>query len=118
MLFEIERQHSGQDFDIESVKYSLEHILPEHPSDAWNYIEESVQEHLIYRLGNMSILETNLNREAGNAEYAVKRDIYQKSVIHLTKDVAELYDTWDERKIAARQRQLARAATSIWKITP
>jgi hypothetical protein len=117
MLFEIEKQSSGQDFDTESVKYNLEHILPEHPSEAWDYIEESVQEHFIYRLGNMSILETSLNREAGNAEYAVKKDIYRKSAIYLTKDIAEQYDTWDERKITARQKQLAKVATGIWKIS-
>jgi hypothetical protein len=116
MLFEMERQFSGQDFDIESDKYSLEHILPEHPSEVWDYIEESTQEHFIYRLGNMGILEKGLNREANNDGYATKRDIYQKSAIPMTKDVAEQYDTWDERKIAARQKQLAKLATSIWKI--
>jgi hypothetical protein len=116
MLFEMERQFSGHDFDIESTKYSLEHILPEHPSDEWNYIEESTQERLVYRLGNMSILETNLNHEANNAGYTAKRDIYQKSTIPLAKDVAERYDTWDERKITARQKQLAKLATGIWKI--
>ena len=116
MLFEIEKQISGHDFDVESVKYSLEHILPEHPSDAWNYIEESVQEHLVYRLGNMTILEANLNREVGNSGYAAKSNIYHNSAFQLTKNVPEQYDTWDERKIAERQKQLAKIATSIWKI--
>ncbi len=57
ILFEIERQQSGQEFDFESATYNLEHILPEHPSQAWDHIEENRQDRLIYRLGNMTPLE-------------------------------------------------------------
>jgi len=52
ILFEIERQRLGQDFDFESATYNLEHILPENPSEDWAYIEEAKQNRLIYRLGN------------------------------------------------------------------
>ena len=30
--------------------------------------------------------------------------------------VSEEYDAWDERKIAARQKHLAKYATGIWRI--
>ena len=116
ILFEIEKRVYNQDYDIESAKYSLEHILPENPSEAWNYMDESIQERCIYRLGNMCILETNFNRDVGNNEYAIKRDIYSKSVFNITKKVSEEYDAWDERKIAARQKHLAKYATGIWRI--
>ena len=116
ILFEIEKQSSGNDFDVESSRYSLEHILPEHPSESWNYIEETIQEHYIYRLGNMSILEANLNREAGNDNYISKKDVYKKSVINITKDIAEQYDEWDERRITERQQKFAKIATSIWRV--
>lgn len=43
ILFTIEKQCSGQGFDLESAAYNLEHILPEHPSDEWAYIEEAKQ---------------------------------------------------------------------------
>jgi len=116
ILFEIERQRSGQDFDFESATYSLEHILPEHPSEAWSYIEEAKQDRLIYRIGNMTPLETSLNRDLGNLAYPEKRQVYQQSVFQTTKAVAEHYDTWDEHKIEARQKQLANIASGIWKI--
>ena len=77
ILFEIERQRSGQDFDFESATYNLEHILPEHPSESWSYIEESKQDRLIYRIGNMTPLETKRNRDLGNEDYAAKRQAYQ-----------------------------------------
>ncbi len=116
ILFEIERQQSGQDFDVESATYNLEHILPEHPSENWSYIDESKQDRLMYRLGNMTPLETNRNRALGNGDYASKRLVYQQSAFQITNAVAEHYDCWDEQKIEARQKQLATVASGIWKI--
>jgi hypothetical protein len=116
ILFEIERQRSGQDFDFESAAYNLEHILPEHPSEAWSYIDESKQERLIYRIGNITPLETSRNRDLGNVDYPHKRAVFNQSAFQITRAVAEHYDTWDEQKIEARQKQLATVATGIWKI--
>lgn len=115
ILFEIEPQRSGQDFDFESAAYSLEHILPEHPSEAWAYIEESKQDRLIYRLVNLTPLETSGNKALGNGDYASKRPVYHKSVFQITRAVAEHYDTWDQQKIEARQKQLASVAAGIWR---
>jgi len=116
ILFEIERQCSGQDFDFESATYSLEHILPEHPSEVWSYIEESKQDRLIYRIANMTPLETSRNRDLGNGDYPSKRQIFEQSVFQITKAVAVHYETWDEQKIESRQKQLANVAAGIWKI--
>jgi len=116
ILFEIERQQSGQEFDFESAMYNLEHILPEHPSQAWDHIEENRQDRLIYRIGNMTPLEAGKNRDAGNREYAAKRSVYQQSTFQITRALAEHYDTWNEHKIEARQKQLASVAAGIWKI--
>ncbi len=116
ILFEIERQRSGQAFDFESAAYSLEHILPEHPSESWSFIDEAKQDRLIYRIGNMTLLETARNRDLGNSDYAVKRAIYERSEFKITRTVAEYYSDWDEQKIEARQRRLANVAAGIWKI--
>ncbi len=116
ILFEIERQQSGRDFDFERATYNLEHILPESPSEAWNHIEESKQDRLIYRIGNMTPLETSRNRDLGNGDYASKRRVYAQSGFQITKAVAEHYETWDEAKIEARQKQLAHVAAGIWRL--
>ena len=79
-------------------------------------MEEAKQDRLIYRLGNMTPLETNRNRALGNGDYAAKRLVYQQSAFQITNAVAEHYDIWDEQKIEARQKQLATVASGIWKI--
>jgi hypothetical protein len=116
LLFEIERQCSGQNFDMESATYNLEHILPENPSEAWDYIDEAKQNRLIYRLGNMTPLETKRNREIGNASYEVKKETFEKSDFQITRAIAQHYNTWDEQKIESRQKQLANIAAGIWRI--
>ena len=116
ILFEIERQRSGQDFDFESATYNLEHILPEHPTEAWGHLDEAKQDRLIYRIGNMTPLEANRNRDLGNGDYAMKRSVYQESTFQITRAIAEHYETWDEQKIDSRQTQLATIAAGIWKI--
>jgi hypothetical protein len=116
ILFVIEHQRSGQDFDFESASYNLEHILPEHPTESWSYIEESKQDRLIYRLGNMTPLETKRNRELGNGDYASKRAVYENSDFQITRSIAEHYEEWTEQKIEARQKQLAKLAACLWRI--
>ncbi|MEL6492358.1 MAG: HNH endonuclease family protein [Cyanobacteria bacterium J06621_3] len=66
------------------------------------------------RLGNMTPLETKPNREIGNASYAEKKGVFEKSDFQITRVIsrgegfanAQHYDTWDEQKIESRQKQL------------
>lgn len=102
--------------DFESSTYSLEHILPANPGKGWSHVEEGKQEGLIYRLGNMTPIETTQNRAVGNGDYAKKRAVYAESTFQITRSVAEYYENWDAREIEARQQQLAKVATGIWRI--
>jgi hypothetical protein len=79
-------------------------------------MEDSKQDRLIYRIGNMTPLETARNRDVGNGSYATKREVYRQSAFQITQDVAERYEVWDEKKLESRQQSLARVATGIWKI--
>ena len=115
ILFNIEKQNYGREFDLESASYTLEHILPEHPGADWDDLDDSQQEQLRYRLGNLTLLEASLNRQVGNQGYPVKRDIYAESRFGITQAIAEQYDEWNGQKIESRQRQLANIAAGIWR---
>ena len=116
ILFQLEKHLSGKGFEIESSQYSIEHVLPESPSDDWCQFNEQQQEMFTYRLGNMTILKTSDNRDLGNSSYDEKRITYQKSDFAITQKLADDYDQWTVEKIRAHQRWMAKQATSIWKV--
>jgi hypothetical protein len=116
IFFRLERQKSGQEFDEESAEYTLEHILPEHPSEEWADPPESIQEGMLYRIGNMTLLESRANRALGNGGYEAKLAAYRQSEFQITKAIAEHYDEWNERKVESRQERLADLASAIWRI--
>src|SRR5699024_5471426 len=76
ILFALEKQRSGQNFDFESSAYNLEHILPEKPSEDWSHMDENQQERCTYRLGNMTPMEAGDNRDLGNGGFNIKREVY------------------------------------------
>jgi len=116
ILFKLERQLSGAELDFESDLYGIEHILPESPDATWSHIPEGKQDALIYRLGNMTILERKLNSQAANNDFAKKSTIFNNSGLKITKDITTHYQTWDEGKIVDRQSRLSKAATAIWRL--
>lgn len=112
ILFEMERDMGDVDFDFESAQTTIEHIVPENPEDGdWS---ESLEEYT-YRLGNMVLLEKNLNQDIGNTDYATKRETLKSSSFKTAQYVAENYEEWSTDKIEAFQSDLARRATSIWQ---
>lgn len=117
ILFQLEEHLSSNAFEIESSRYTIEHILPENPSDDnWGQFTEQQQEAFTYRLGNMTTLEANYNRDLGRSGYDKKRLAYEKSCFAITRNLADQYDQWTMEKIRANQRWMAKQATSIWRV--
>ncbi len=114
ILFAFEKHLSNKEYDPESNKYNIEHILPENPGEQWPDYDEHRDKKLIYRLANMTLMENKLNREAGNSSYATKCDAYKNSIFGITRKVSEEYTGWNADKIASRQNWMARQATTIW----
>ncbi|HEY6349337.1 MAG TPA: DUF262 domain-containing protein [Candidatus Angelobacter sp.] len=117
ILFQLEKHLSGKDYDIESERYSLEHILPENPADNWGQFTEEQFEDSVYRLGNMTLLEASRNRGIGNLPFSRKKPIYAASQFEITKNIAVDNDDWNQARLAARQAWMANQATSIWRVT-
>lgn len=116
-LFEIERHISGNSYDFESGANNIEHIMPESIGDEWDSIEDRDHEQFVYRLGNMTILNTSINREIGNKSFTDKQDAYADSEFQITQRVATENEEWNPDRIKVHQRWLASQATAIWRIS-
>ena len=116
ILSRIELYRYKNDINPDSDNYTIEHILPESADETWgDFLDEEINRS-IYRLGNLTLLEQSLNKDAGNLKYEIKKDFYTQSNSELTKAIPQHYKTWNEEKLASRQRELAKHANSIWKI--
>lgn len=116
ILAEIERQEHGHQLDRASDLYSIEHVLPLAPeTTGWSFDDDAV-ERSVHRLGNLTLLETSVNRGLGNVGYAEKRAKYMASQVAMTKSLAEHYAEWNEESISNRQRWMAKVAKGIWRL--
>lgn len=116
ILARIEVYLYHNEIDPESDLFTVEHILPENTIDTWGEFNFDEMNRSIYRIGNLTLLEKKLNREADQQPYAEKIKLFEQSNSELTKSIPEHYSIWNENKVAARQKQLAKHAKAIWKI--
>lgn len=116
MLCKLERHLHGNGFDFESDTLSIEHILPENADAGWETFPEQDSDSYVYRIGNMTLLETQKNRDLGASAYARKREVYSGSSFGITLDIATEYDDWTPAAIDRRQAYLARQAVAVWRI--
>ncbi len=117
ILFTFERFLSGTEYDFDSDRYNVEHILPEHPEENWAQFSARDHEQSVYRLGNMTIMGRSANRNAGNVSFEEKRSFYARSDLVLTRKIAEENHEWTIERIGSRQRWMAEQAKTIWRIT-
>ncbi len=94
---------------------NLEHVLPLNPSNAWNHIPEDDRATHVKRIGNLALLKTRINSEAGNDSLALKKPFYKKSKYTLTSSLAD-YAVWDTAAILKRQSELADLAVAAWPL--
>lgn len=116
LLSEIEKYKFKNEISPDSDIYTIEHILPESADETWGDFSDEQINRSIYRLGNLTLLERKLNKDAGTLKYEQKKKIFSKSNSELTKSIVSNFETWDENKIIARQKELAKDSKSIWKI--
>ncbi|WMJ07515.1 DUF262 domain-containing HNH endonuclease family protein [Nitrosomonas sp. sh817] len=116
ILCALESQLNGQDYDFESDSITIEHILPQNPASGWSAFNEEEADAMVYRLGNMTLLAKGQNRDLGNAEFTIKKPVLAASNFELTRKVADENLEWTPERIAARQKSMAKIATSVWRI--
>ncbi len=108
-------KEGGISITLSDEQYTIEHILPQNPNEEWgenNYNFDS----LIYRLGNLCLLERKMNNDISNNPYDRKAKIYKNSNIKTTKEIPEQYSTWEASSINQRQQKIGKFAANYWKI--
>jgi len=116
ILLNLEYKLTNASFDAADDSITIEHIMPENPDANWDEIEETIQDRMVYRLGNMTLLNAQDNKNLGNSGYDAKKNIYANSAYGVTRAIAENYHTWDEDKVNSRQEYMAKQAVSLWRI--
>lgn len=117
ILAGLEGDASGRACDHDTDPFTVEHILPQNPVDAWNEsIPSGLWEESIYRLGNLTLLESAANRRLHNAVYTDKLAAYAQSTYVLTRRIPEMApEHWTQELLDKRQQQLAERATHLWR---
>ncbi len=117
MLCELEADAGGGSCDPDSDPTTVEHILPENPSGAWEEgFPQKSWDASVCRIGNLTLMEASQNRRVGNSEYLEKVAAYRASACALSKAVAEdAPERWTPELLDARQRRLARRAVHLWR---
>ncbi|MDH4081165.1 MAG: DUF262 domain-containing HNH endonuclease family protein [Nitrospira sp.] len=96
---------------------TLEHIMPQAREPHWKHITAEQHKAYLKRIGNLALLDKDLNEYSGNLSFGEKKKALSKSQITLTQEIAESA-TWDVKAIDARQVRLAKLAVSTWPLKP
>lgn len=117
VLARLESDASGRACDPDTDPSTIEHILPENPSEDWEAsFPRQYWDAAQYRLGNLTLLEPSLNREIGNGEYSQKLVAYQTSVYALTRAIPRFIpEEWTLNHLNNRQKRLADRAVHLWR---
>jgi hypothetical protein len=118
ILARLESHHAGRACDPDTDPGSIEHVLPENPTDDWQaMVPREHWETATYRLGNLTLLEAPANRRVGNAGYSEKAAAYQSSGYSLSRQIAaDAADEWSLEQIDRRQKRLASIAAHVWRL--
>jgi hypothetical protein len=99
---------------INEKDFSVEHILPKSFSEKWgkdsNYIDNYA-----FKLGNLVLLEQNLNKDCDKKSFVEKKKFYQKSIVPSTIEIGNSNsDNWTSDDILKRQNDLSKLAKGYW----
>ncbi|MCV3212707.1 DUF262 domain-containing HNH endonuclease family protein [Plectonema radiosum NIES-515] len=100
-----------------ATELNLEHILPQKPSDKW-LVEFSKTDpnQYIYRLGNMTLLDSSVNRKVGNTSFEEKSaKAFSNSKLDITREILK-DSVWGPKQIEERQKKMAKMACQIWRL--
>lgn len=113
----VQESSSGDPKALVTAKgLTVEHVLPKRPGNDWGealHADPMFVKDCCGRLGNLALLTEKRNRDLGNAGWARKRDLFEKSPLITTRRLADS-QAWDRKAIDHRQAWLASKAPDVW----
>jgi len=97
---------------------TLEHIVPENPDEGWrHYLKKHNMDYreYVHRIGNMTLLGLEFNKNAGRELFHKKLTMYKKSTLAITKPLLS-YKDWTDKEITDRQKKFAELARKRWRL--
>jgi hypothetical protein len=67
----------------------------------------------VCRLGNLLILESDINQKVKDKDFSVKISEYKNSGLYYTLQISSTYNTWDFTTIENRQATLSQSQTAV-----
>jgi hypothetical protein len=125
--FEYDAVGTGEKKIADRQAVHIEHIMPQtittkkskrsQGGDWISYLGADADKHGEYfqRIGNLTLLASELNVPASNNPFAAKKAFYEKSEMRITQELCQLKD-WRIAQIEDRSLQLAERAVKIWSI--
>ncbi len=90
-----------QNYNVDLNNISLEHIYPENPNSDWESLSDK---DLFKNIGNLVILDSNINSKVGSKDYTAKKTIILKeSTLISTKEVFDENSLWTGSEIKKRR---------------
>jgi hypothetical protein len=96
----------------DTIHFNVDHILPQSASKDWKLAEQTALQ-FRKRLGNMVLLNPDVNVKIAGSGFAEKKKAFAKSPLLLTQDVST-YSLWGPTEIDHRQESLAELAVKVW----
>jgi Protein of unknown function DUF262/Protein of unknown function (DUF1524) len=110
----LERHAGKQDLADDSMRATIEHILPQNPGSSWPEISQEIHKRIVDRVGNYTLLEKRLNAGIANDRFEEKQKVYKQSIYQMTRDLTDPTE-WNEEELNRRQRKMAEIAKTIWR---
>lgn len=113
LLTQIENHLSNTNTDYNT--WTLEHIIPYNITAEWTKYYDGQYNQEIDRLGNMTLVTAQENKDCGVRLFDEKKIIYKKSNATLSNKLSE-YEQWDSNTLERHQDWLAEQAIEMWGI--